>query len=117
MLALAKVVSLGVTAFIFDLTRDKLLLMPSFRWLYDLGQGKHAESGKPMAARQQPQTKNFMGKSIATALRTGRARPAGATGLTPNPASLIARSGMRCTSQARQASHSQASNRKSAPAG
>jgi hypothetical protein len=33
-LALAKIVGLGVTAFIFDLTRDKLLLIPSFRWLY-----------------------------------------------------------------------------------
>ena len=34
-LALAKVVSLGVTAFIFDLTRPKLLQLPWFRWLYD----------------------------------------------------------------------------------
>ena len=34
-LALAKVVSLGVTAFIFDLTRDKLVLLPWFRGLHD----------------------------------------------------------------------------------
>ena len=34
-LALAKVVSLGVTAFIFDLTRDKLLQLVWFRHLYD----------------------------------------------------------------------------------
>ncbi len=34
-LALAKVVSLGVTAFIFDLTRDKLLQLAWFRTLYD----------------------------------------------------------------------------------
>ncbi len=34
-LALAKVVSLGVTAFIFDLTRDKLLQLSWFRHLYD----------------------------------------------------------------------------------
>lgn len=34
-LSLAKVVSLGVTAFIFDLTRPKLLQLPWFRWLYD----------------------------------------------------------------------------------
>jgi hypothetical protein len=34
-LAVVKVVTLGVTAFIFELTRDKLLLLPSFRWLYD----------------------------------------------------------------------------------
>jgi hypothetical protein len=34
-LALAKVVSLGVTAFIFDLTRPKLLQLAWFRWLYD----------------------------------------------------------------------------------
>jgi len=34
-LALAKVGSLGVTAFIFDLTRPKLLQLPWFRWLYD----------------------------------------------------------------------------------
>lgn len=34
-LALAKVVSLGVTAFIFDLTRPKLLQLPWFRWLYE----------------------------------------------------------------------------------
>jgi hypothetical protein len=34
-LALAKVVSMGVTAFIFDLTRPKLLQLPWFRWLYD----------------------------------------------------------------------------------
>jgi len=34
-LALAKVVSLGVTAFIFDLTRDKLLQLAWFRRLYD----------------------------------------------------------------------------------
>jgi len=34
-LALAKMVSLGVTAFIFDLTRPKLLQLPWFRWLYD----------------------------------------------------------------------------------
>ena len=32
---LAKVVSLGVTAFIFDLTRDKLLQLAWFRQLYD----------------------------------------------------------------------------------
>jgi hypothetical protein len=34
-LALAKVVSMGVTAFIFDLTRPKLLELPWFRWLYE----------------------------------------------------------------------------------
>ncbi|MFL6797124.1 MAG: hypothetical protein ACJ8F3_06905 [Xanthobacteraceae bacterium] len=34
-LAIAKVVSLGVTAFIFDLTRPKLLQLAWFRWLYD----------------------------------------------------------------------------------
>jgi hypothetical protein len=34
-LTLAKVVSLGVTAFIFDLTRPKLLELPWFRWFYD----------------------------------------------------------------------------------
>src|SRR5262245_16151892 len=34
-LALAKVVSLGVTAFIFDLTRPKLLQMDWFRRLYE----------------------------------------------------------------------------------
>jgi hypothetical protein len=34
-LALAKVVSLGVTAFIFDLTRPKLLQLAWFRALYD----------------------------------------------------------------------------------
>jgi hypothetical protein len=34
-LALAKVVSAGVTAFIFELTRDKLVLIPWFRWLHD----------------------------------------------------------------------------------
>ena len=33
-LALAKVVSLGITAFIFDLTRPKLLQLAWFRWLY-----------------------------------------------------------------------------------
>jgi hypothetical protein len=33
-LAFAKVVSLGVTAFIFDLTRPKLLQLAWFRWLY-----------------------------------------------------------------------------------
>jgi hypothetical protein len=35
-LALAKVVSMSVTAFIFDLTRPKLLELPWFRRLYDL---------------------------------------------------------------------------------
>ena len=34
-LALAKVVSMGVTAFIFDLTRPKLLQLAWFRWLYE----------------------------------------------------------------------------------
>jgi hypothetical protein len=34
-LALAKVVSMGVTAFIFDVTRPKLLQLGWFRWLYD----------------------------------------------------------------------------------
>jgi len=34
-LALAKVVSLGVTAFIFELTRPKLLQLAWFGWLYD----------------------------------------------------------------------------------
>jgi hypothetical protein len=34
-LAFAKVASMGVTAFIFDLTRDKLLALPSFRWSHD----------------------------------------------------------------------------------
>ena len=34
-LALAKVVSMGVTAFIFDLTRPKLLELPWFRWFYE----------------------------------------------------------------------------------
>jgi hypothetical protein len=33
-LALAKVVSMGVTAFIFDVTRPKLLQIGWFRWLY-----------------------------------------------------------------------------------
>jgi hypothetical protein len=33
-LVLAKVVSMGVTAFIFDLTRPKLLQLAWFRWLY-----------------------------------------------------------------------------------
>ena len=34
-LALAKVVSMGVTAFIFEVTRPKLLQLPWFRWLYE----------------------------------------------------------------------------------
>ena len=34
-LVLAKLLGLGVTAFIFDVTRDKLLQMPWFRALYD----------------------------------------------------------------------------------
>ena len=34
-LGFAKVVSMGVTAFIFDVTRPKLLQLPWFRWLYD----------------------------------------------------------------------------------
>jgi hypothetical protein len=34
-LGLAKVFSLGVMAFLFDLTRPKLLQLPWFRWLYD----------------------------------------------------------------------------------
>ncbi len=34
-LALAKMVSLGVTAFIFDLTRPKLLELSWFRWFYE----------------------------------------------------------------------------------
>ena len=34
-LALAKVVSMGVTAFIFDLTRPKLLQLSWFRWFYE----------------------------------------------------------------------------------
>ena len=34
-LAFAKVVSLGVTAFIFDVTRPKLLQLAWFRWLYE----------------------------------------------------------------------------------
>ena len=33
-LIMAKVVGLGVTAFVFDVTRDKLLLMPWFRLVY-----------------------------------------------------------------------------------
>jgi hypothetical protein len=35
-LALAKVVSMGVTAFIFDVTRPKLLQLRWFHWLYEL---------------------------------------------------------------------------------
>jgi hypothetical protein len=34
-LALAKVLSMGVTAFIFDVTRPKLLQLPWFQRLYD----------------------------------------------------------------------------------
>ena len=34
-LAAAKVISMGVTAFIFDVTRPKLLQLPWFRWLYE----------------------------------------------------------------------------------
>jgi hypothetical protein len=34
-LALAKVVSMGVTAFIFEVTRPKLLELPWFRWFYE----------------------------------------------------------------------------------
>jgi hypothetical protein len=34
-LVFAKMLSVGVTAFIFDLTQPKLLQMPWFRWLYD----------------------------------------------------------------------------------
>ena len=32
---IAKLVGVGVTAFVFDVTRDKLLQMAWFRWLYD----------------------------------------------------------------------------------
>jgi hypothetical protein len=35
-LALAKVLGMGVTAFIFDVTRPKLLQMAWFRWLYEV---------------------------------------------------------------------------------
>src|SRR3954463_13685096 len=35
-LVLAKLLGLGVTAFIFDVTKPKLLQMPWFRWLYEL---------------------------------------------------------------------------------
>jgi hypothetical protein len=35
-LVLAKLLGLGVTAFIFDVTRPKLLQMSWFRWLYEL---------------------------------------------------------------------------------
>src|SRR5204863_104089 len=35
-LVLAKLVGLGVTAFIFDITRAKLLQMAWFRWLYEV---------------------------------------------------------------------------------
>ena len=35
MLILAKLLGLGVTAFIFDLTRPKLLQLAWFRWLYE----------------------------------------------------------------------------------
>src|SRR5256885_10350907 len=35
-LALAKLLGLGVTAFIFDVTKPKLLQMAWFRWLYEL---------------------------------------------------------------------------------
>jgi len=34
-LAIAKVMSMGVMAFIFDITRPKLLQLPWFRWLYE----------------------------------------------------------------------------------
>ena len=34
-LAFAKMLSVGVTAFIFDVTQPKLMQMPWFRWLYD----------------------------------------------------------------------------------
>jgi hypothetical protein len=34
-LVAAKVISMGITAFIFELTRPKLLQLPWFRWLYD----------------------------------------------------------------------------------
>ena len=34
-LVLAKVVGVGITAFIFDLTRDKLLQLGWFRWIYE----------------------------------------------------------------------------------
>lgn len=34
-LVAAKVISMGVMAFIFELTRPKLLQLPWFRWLYD----------------------------------------------------------------------------------
>ena len=35
-LVLAKLLGLGITAFIFDVTRPKLLQMAWFRWLYEL---------------------------------------------------------------------------------
>jgi hypothetical protein len=34
-LVIAKLAGVGITAFIFDVTRDKLLLMHWFRWSYD----------------------------------------------------------------------------------
>jgi hypothetical protein len=34
-LALAKVISMGVTAFIFEVTRPKLMQLAWFRWLYE----------------------------------------------------------------------------------
>jgi len=35
LMGLAKLIGLGITAFIFDLTRPKLLQLPWFRWLYE----------------------------------------------------------------------------------
>jgi hypothetical protein len=34
-IAFGKIVGVGITAFIFDVTRNKLLQMPWFAWLYE----------------------------------------------------------------------------------
>jgi hypothetical protein len=63
-LALAKVVSMGVMAFIFDVTRPKLLQLAWFRWLY-----AHVLTGLGWAHRQIDPIKERMRVWVRATLR------------------------------------------------
>ena len=82
-LVLAKVVGMGVTAFIFEVTRPKLLQLPWFRWLYehlmvwlDKAHAHHrSDQGAPARAGRAPLCADQAAR--APLALAGQARPPG----------------------------------------
>ena len=82
-LAFAKMLSVGVTAFIFDVTQPKLMQMPWFRWLYDRVMAGLAWAHglvDPIKRRLRTLLSNVGAAACGTHIATARTHPAADAG-------------------------------------